>query len=82
MVLEKRERRWSLRRHRPADPIETDDEMITTHTDLFDIEPHTIDLTDPPLFTTEPAPIPEEDVPPLFAVDASTDNLPVLRRHR
>lgn len=70
MVLEKRERRWLLRRPRPTKPTEVDD-MITKHAELFDIEPNTIDLTDPPLFGTRPAPVAATDLPPLFAVDES-----------
>ena len=45
------------------------DDMITKHADLFDVEPHTIDLTDPPLFGTRPVPTIDDDLPPLFATD-------------
>lgn len=70
-MLEKRVRRWVRRWKRPISLIELDNEMITKRVELFDIEPHTIDLTDPPLFTVRPMPFSVEDRPPLFGVDPS-----------
>lgn len=78
-MLDKRDRRWTLRKARPADPEILDDDMITRHADLFDVEPPEAPPSEHPLFAVRPGVAPGEDRMPLFGVEPMDDDAIDLR---